>query len=354
MPRSRSGGRTSRPFLILAVGAILPACGGGGGGGGGSACSTDPQDNPADAAQVALWDVLRQQGMSQIQRAAGWGVPELLQGSVNTLGWEDSAFIAPDGARLYFAYLNVDLLTWVQSGSASQATFPAYARGPTRGQPQPPYAFAALGSSPSGAAFCVPDPFPYVQPGVHQWGMHRQGNDWYYIQGTVDNAFRAIHRNGIPLLAPITVDGDEDDPHFADTSFGRELFFWSVLRPGSLGQGDIWVSTENAGTWSDPVLLAGPINMAAHKEFQPHFRPDGTLYFTSTRDGADSIFVSTRLGPNSWSAPQKVLWPGGGPLVAVGEPTLTADGQWLYFVAVFMDGAGRFNADVGRMRWIGP
>ncbi len=38
------------------------------------------------------------------------------------------------------------------------------------------------------------------------------------------------------------------------------------------------------------------------------------------------------------------------PLVGgVGEPTLTADGAWLYFVAVFKIKGGEFDADVARV-----
>jgi hypothetical protein len=33
----------------------------------------------------------------------------------------------------------------------------------------------------------------------------------------------------------------------------------------------------------------------------------------------------------------------------VGEPTLTADGRWLYFVALFTNDRGEFDSDVMRV-----
>jgi len=338
--------------LLAGIVGLAGACGGGGGGQ--APCSTAPQDNSSDAALVAAWDAVRQQGMAELQVAEGWGNPELLQGSVNTIGWEDSAFIAPDGSTLYFAYVNVDLVAWVLLGGANQAAILQYLRGPTRGVPQPPYVLSGYGSGRERNAFCVPAPFPFAQTGVYQWGMHRSDDgSWYYVQSTADLSSRAIYENGAPLWAPITVEGDEDDPHLALTSYGRELFFWSDLRAGGPGGGDLWVSIKTGNLWGMPVPLAAPINSDS-KESQPHFRPDGRLFFTSSRDGIDSIYVSTRQGANSWSAPGKVLWANpGGAVAGIGEPTLTADGQWLTFVVAFVrlvNGIPEFNADIGRVQ----
>ncbi|MBI5229240.1 PD40 domain-containing protein, partial [Candidatus Micrarchaeota archaeon] len=48
--------------------------------------------------------------------AAGWSTPINLGPPINTLGWEDSAFISPDGKTLYFSYANFDWLTLIISG----------------------------------------------------------------------------------------------------------------------------------------------------------------------------------------------------------------------------------------------
>ena len=53
------------------------------------------------------------------------------------------------------------------------------------------------------------------------------------------------------------------------------------------------------------------------------------LRFRAACPAADRVFV-------------RRLW-------GVGEPTLTADGAWLYFVAVFKIKGGEFDADVARV-----
>lgn len=345
-------------LAFLAFVLALPGCGGGGGGGGGGAvpCSTASQDRPEDAALVAAWDAVKTAGLAQLRTAAGWGCPERLPGAVNTLGWEDSAFIAPDGS-FHFAYLNCDLLRWSQDPGGA-ATFPRYQRGPLRGLVQPPYLFEVLSSSAEGNAFCSPSPFPYAQSAVGQGGPHL-GSDgaWYYAQS--DPAAPVwqvdIYRNGAFLAAVNTPDYDEDDPHHVTTAYGTELFFASGNRPGAPGGGiDIWVASEVGGVWQPPVALVGPVNLANLRDAQPHFRADGALYFSSDREVLDAIWVSQRTGANAWAVPQKIIWADANTNVAaVGEPTLTADGTRLYCIVVFVNGAGEFDADVVRFR-LGP
>jgi Tol biopolymer transport system component len=163
---------------------------------------------------------------------------------------------------------------------------------------------------------------------------------------------RDIYRNTERLAIPGGDRYNEDNPHFAVTAYGRELFFDSD-RPGSDGKNRIWVTREAGGKFSEPVLLASPVNVAGSTEAQPHLAADGRLFFTTTRDGVIAIDAARRTGENSWGAAARVLWPtkGSRPRVwAVGEPTLTADGQWLYFVAIFENDRGDFDADVARVR----
>jgi len=120
---------------------------------------------------------------------------------------------------------------------------------------------------------------------------------------------------------------------------GVTLYFTS-LRPGGQGGADIYRSTLSGGSWSTPVNLGIPINTVAN-DLQPTFTADGdTMYFTSTRGliGA-AIYRSVKTG-DTFSDPELVI------RGVVGEPSLTADGELLYFVHVLSDAAGTFDADV--------
>jgi Tol biopolymer transport system component len=104
---------------------------------------------------------------------------------------------------------------------------------------------------------------------------------------------------------------------------------------------DIWTSQYDGSVWSTPTPLDSMINTSA-SELQPAFTNDGdTMYFVSDRSVADgpAIYRSHRVD-SSWSTPQLVI------RGIVGEPSLTADGQLLYFVHVLTDTLGLFDADI--------
>jgi tetratricopeptide (TPR) repeat protein len=92
---------------------------------------------------------------------------------------------------------------------------------------------------------------------------------------------------------------------------GKTLYFASN-RNGGKGSSDIW-KTERAadGSWSKPVNLGSPVNTAS-SEMAPFIHYDNkTLYFSSGghqgMGGAD-LFKSTREA-NSWSNPQNLGYP---------------------------------------------
>ena len=73
------------------------------------------------------------------------------------------------------------------------------------------------------------------------------------------------------------------------------------------------------------------------------------MYFSSSRAGRSKIYASRRLGENRWAEPMKIIGvpPNQPQLWGVGEPTLTADGRWLYFVIVFNKNGG-WDCDIAR------
>jgi Tol biopolymer transport system component len=77
----------------------------------------------------------------------------------------------------------------------------------------------------------------------------------------------------------------EGDPYIApDESF---LIFVSYNRPDSLGDGDLYLSLNQAGRWTTPKHLSAPVNSSA-LDFCPNMSPDGKyFFFTSERGFAD-------------------------------------------------------------------
>jgi hypothetical protein len=81
---------------------------------------------------------------------------------------------------------------------------------------------------------------------------------------------------------------------------GLELFLFSN-RDGTLGQGDLWVSTRESvfDPWGIPTNLGSPVNTAEFSEVEPHISADRlTLLFVSSGrpDGCGEIdlYMTTR------------------------------------------------------------
>ncbi len=103
------------------------------------------------------------------------------------------------------------------------------------------------------------------------------------------------------------------DAHACISSDGK-ILIWASMRAGGKGQEDLWISYKDTlGTWSSPKNLGDNINTAG-SELCPYLLPDGkTLYFSSDnigpRIGGYDIFKTT-LGDNgSWSKPENIGYP---------------------------------------------
>ncbi len=113
---------------------------------------------------------------------------------------------------------------------------------------------------------------------------------------------------------PISTDaGHEHCP--AILQDGRTLCFAS-MREGGFGGADIYCSQQDAaGNWMDPINQGPNINSAG-EEFHFSQDTDGTVYFTSNRDGGYGgmdIWKAASQGANAW-----------GPAVNLGPQVNTA------------------------------
>jgi len=105
----------------------------------------------------------------------------------------------------------------------------------------------------------------------------------------------------------------EWDAHACISSDGK-ILIWASMRAGGKGNEDLWISYKDTlGNWSSPKNLGGIINTSG-SEMCPYLLPDGkTLYFSSDnigpRLGGFDIF-KTVLGDNgSWSKPENIGYP---------------------------------------------
>ena len=92
-------------------------------------------------------------------------------------------------------------------------------------------------------------------------------------------------------------------------------------------------------------LVPAPINIQGSPSLQPFLTPDcNTLYFATNRGESTgpTIYKSTRIGDTSWSEPELVVKGKTG----VGEPTLTDDGQYLFFLQLFKASDGTTTSDI--------
>jgi len=101
---------------------------------------------------------------------------------------------------------------------------------------------------------------------------------------------------------PLGLFGDSiTTAHPAISPDGANLYFVSDMA-GSIGENDIWVSTNTGGSWSAPENLGEKINTPGN-ELYPYVHPDGTLYFSSDAHvgiGGLDIFKASKDDEGIW------------------------------------------------------
>jgi hypothetical protein len=278
----------------------------------------------------------------------GWTNPRALTSAVNTSGWEDSAFIAPGGGRLYFGYTRLNFDQAILGNGVVD--------GPSR-------------SGEHGAQFDVYE----ADLGPSNWSVI---NSTMNSAGDLPEAAQGVDRSettmvfarfvgdadlwqaarphrlapwGIPVLLPLPLNTPcvEDNPHI--TPEGSWLFFDSdradaagttCKAPGQ--PRDLWVAARSGDTWDAPVVVAGEPNLAPVR-FQPFATAGGAdLYWSGysadcgaaescvhrARRQSDGSYANATLVAIATPSASAV----DGEVIAVGEVSITEDGQWLYFV----------------------
>lgn len=116
---------------------------------------------------------------------------------------------------------------------------------------------------------------------------------------------------------------------------GKRLVFTACNRNDGLGSCDLYISEQKNNVWTSPSNLRLPINSRAW-ESQPSLSADGnTLYFAANRTGGlggKDIWMTTRQADGTWTEPANV----GAPINTPADdqsPFLHSDGETMYFMS---------------------
>lgn len=131
---------------------------------------------------------------------------------------------------------------------------------------------------------------------------------------------------------------------------GRLMVFTACGRNDGYGLCDLYFSVWENGSWTVPVNM-GPIINSRHSEKQPSLSADGRfLYFTSDRPGGlgkYDLWMSSRLPDGNWSPPLNL-----GENINTREfdqsPFIHPDNKTMYFSSTGWPGMGGFDIYISR------
>lgn len=290
-----------------------------------------------DEAQNKKWEAVRNADVAKV--SGGWQTPVWI-GEVNSEGWEDGAYISSDGDELYFAYTNIDLFRLPDVVEIGPDRDASKVCNPSCGQFPRVDVFYSVKDSSGRWQKPVPHPltieFPiggivFVNPNKSYFMKYSDTSKddiWYADFDGVNWDQNKVDGVSSPY--------NDADPYVTPTD---DQMFFSSDRPVALGGDNIFYSKKVGGKWHLPELLPEPVNSDAN-DMQPFLFGD-TLYFSSDRDGKLNVYKSVRNG-DIWSDPEISVESKN----AVGEPTLTADGSFLYFIQLFVADDGTPNPEI--------
>ena len=159
---------------------------------------------------------------------------------------------------------------------------------------------------------------------------------WFTTRPTIDDTWAVPVNLGPTVNSPY----EETDPSIS--ADGLSLYFcdWSYsvtnLRPGGLGNFDIWVTTRKTidEDWGPAVNPGAPLN-TSYEDWSPDISNDGLLLlFSSNRpdgSGWNDTWMTTRATRDDpWGLPVNLGPTVNSPSTDV-DPCLSADGYTIYF-----------------------
>jgi hypothetical protein len=150
----------------------------------------------------------------------------------------------------------------------------------------------------------------------------------------------------VNLGASINRDGLDAGASYLEIDEQTALLFFGSDRPGGLGQVDLYVSTKDSNDVFGPPTLISELNSSSNEQ-RPSIRHDGLeIFFYSSRlggVGGNDLWVATREAlDHVWNTPENL-----GPVVNSASndfhPSISSDGQTLYFASARPEGPGMFD-----------
>ena len=173
--------------------------------------------------------------------------------------------------------------------------------------------------------------------------LKHEAEDFYFSRNNAGEWSRAI-----PLGKPINTTGNEG-AHCISPD-GHYLYFTACDRPDGYGSCDLYYSERSGDSWSDPVNLGPAVNSRGW-DSQPTISSDGnTLYFVSARNGgfgSKDIWKTTRDRSGNWMKPLNL----GATINTTYDeqsPFIHPDNKTLYFSSRGHTGMGGFDIFISK------
>jgi hypothetical protein len=287
-----------------------------------------------------------------------WDVPVKIPNPVSSPGWEASPFIYPDGRKIAFSYITMDMASLSagiersigdeRPGQSIPKTFDIYLAGLKSGsqnlldwnithpdgnlfQSAPVNMSAPSVTSDLSTGFCT---------------LQFQDGD-SFTPSAIFITDPEFDQTPSEAGKPVDMDGFGEDNPYMDVTSGY-LFFDVYDTSDPLSKQDIWVAQSfGGGTFDTPHEIQGGLN-TGDIEAQPFIHePQSEIYFASDRENDEfilSIWKASIFGDQA-GFPELVAKG----MLGVGNPSITYDGKLLCF-AYAREESGGVNEDIAISR----
>jgi len=289
--------------------------------------------------------------------ATDWDVPVKLKSPISTDGWEAYPFIYPDGSRLVFSYITLDMVSL-----AGGVIRPIGEERPGQSIPQTMnlYIAEAPDSASWWAGWTVENaPVNYFQalpmhiaaPMVTSDGFSafctiQEFEGSAYTPTKIYSLDPDFTQTPVAVGPPVDMTGLGEDNPYMDVTSGW-LYFDTYDLGNPLSKQNLWAAKSIGGGQfldPEPLLDLNTVDI----ETQPFMHePTGVLYFASDRQADEFILAIWRaqVSGTFTSTPELVAQG----QVALGRPSITLDGEWMAISYARIESSGA-NADIAMCR----
>jgi hypothetical protein len=303
------------------------------------ACTSDKQLVGPGGAKPLAADVAAQDSPAY----GPWGTPVNLGSVINSSYNENSPAISRDGLSLYFTSSPLPLPPGARPGGRGGADIWVSQRASTDAPWGPPVDLGPninTGGNDGASNLSIDGHRMYF----HSTGRGGCGAADLFV------SWRQDTRDDFAWELPVNLGCVVNSPYadngpiiFEDDATGITTLYFNSLRPGGLGDADIYASTLQADGTFGPAALVRELS-SKFADDRAAIRRDGLEILVSTNrpggEGGQDIWVATRATTlDLWSAPVPL-----GPVVNSpyfdGGPALSFDGTELYFYSTRPGGFG--------------